>query len=144
MQPWRQGSVLHQLPLTFQVPWLAVWWMQVDTILLGPVWAWPLRDAGPSVRVGGCELPGLALHSAAPSSLLSLLLGCSGVSGISPAGFGCLCLSRLLALSSLSSLLGRLHAHLVCSPSLQVHLQFWQRTYHENSCPWLSVLVILW
>lgn len=34
MQHWRQGSVLHQSPLTFQVPWLAVWWMQVTLFSL--------------------------------------------------------------------------------------------------------------
>lgn len=80
---------------------------------------------GASIHVGGGELPGLALYSAAPYSLLVLLLGCSGVSGIFSAGFGCLCLSGLLALSSFSSsLLGRLHAYCICSLSLQVHLQF--------------------
>lgn len=61
------------------------------------------KPMGASIHVGGGELPGLALYSAAPYSLLVLLLGCSGVSGIFSAGFGCLCLSGLLALSSFSS-----------------------------------------
>lgn len=98
-----------------------------------------MSHVGASVRVDGCDLSGPAPHSAAPYSLLPLLLVCSGVSGIGPESFGCLSLRIPCVPFSLQQF-ARLAA---CSPhlfpiSLGSSPVLTEVQYHENSCPCVS------